>query len=75
MRTAKQTYGNISGTISGIDNISFADDIDVLILSIPYESIDDTCGKLAGKIRNDCIVVSPIVPMGRTDARLCVYST
>jgi 8-hydroxy-5-deazaflavin:NADPH oxidoreductase len=68
MRTAKQTYGNISGTISGIDNISFADDIDVLILSIPYESIDDTCGKLAGRIRNDCIIVSPIVPMGRTDA-------
>ncbi|MFL6473715.1 MAG: NADPH-dependent F420 reductase [Nitrososphaera sp.] len=68
MRTAKQTYGNISGTISGIDNISFADDIDVLILSIPYESIDDTCGKLAGRIRNDCIIVSPIVPMDRTDA-------
>ncbi|MFL6372521.1 MAG: NADPH-dependent F420 reductase [Nitrososphaera sp.] len=68
MRTAKQTHGNISGTISGIDNISFADDIDVLILSIPYESIDDTCGKLAGRIRNDCIIVSPIVPMGRTDA-------
>jgi 8-hydroxy-5-deazaflavin:NADPH oxidoreductase len=68
MRTAKQTYGDISGTISGIDNISFADDIDVLILSIPYESIDDTCGKLARRIRNDCIIVSPIVPMGRTDA-------
>ncbi len=67
-RTAKQTYGNIAGTISGIDNISFANDIDVLILSIPYEFIDDTCGKLAGKLRDDCIVVSPIVPMARTEA-------
>jgi 8-hydroxy-5-deazaflavin:NADPH oxidoreductase len=67
-RIAKQTYGNITGTISGNDNISFANDIDVLILSIPYEFIDDTCGKLAGKLRDDCIVVSPIVPMARTEA-------
>jgi len=67
-RTVKETYGNIGGSISGTDNISFADDIDVLILSIPYEFIDDTCGKLAGKLREDCIVVSPIVPMARTEA-------
>ncbi|MDQ3848506.1 MAG: NADPH-dependent F420 reductase [Thermoproteota archaeon] len=67
MRTAKQTYGNISGTISGIDNTAFTNDIDVLILSIPYESIEDTCGKLAGKVRDDCIIVSPIVPMTRTE--------
>jgi NADPH-dependent F420 reductase len=68
VRTAKQTYGNIAGSISGSDNISFGNDIDVLILSIPYEFIDDTCGKLAGKLRDDCIVVSPIVPMARTEA-------
>src|SRR5215204_4244815 len=67
-RTAKQTYGNIAGSISGNDNISFTNDIDVLILSIPYEFIDDTCGKLTGKLRDDCIVVSPIVPMARTEA-------
>lgn len=67
-KIAKETYGNIGGTISGSDNISFADNIDILILSIPYEFIDDTCGKLAGKLRDDCIVVSPIVPMARTDA-------
>jgi 8-hydroxy-5-deazaflavin:NADPH oxidoreductase len=66
--TAKETYGDISGTITGSDNISFANDIDVLILSIPYEFIEDTCGKLAGKLRDDCIVVSPIVPMTRTEA-------
>jgi len=68
MITAKQTYGNISGTISGSDNVSFTKDIDILILSIPYDSIDETCGKLAGKIRDDCIIVSPIVPMTKTDA-------
>jgi NADPH-dependent F420 reductase len=51
-KAAKQTYGDIA----------------VLILSIPYESIDDTCDNLTGKLRDDCIVVSPIVPMTRTDA-------
>lgn len=68
MRTAKETYDSIAGSISGSDNISFGNDIDVLILSIPYEFIDDTCGKLTGKLRDDCIVVSPIVPMARTEA-------
>ena len=67
-KAAKQTYGDIAGSINGNDNISLAKDIDVLILSIPYESIDDTCDNLTGKLRDDCIVVSPIVPMTRTDA-------
>jgi hypothetical protein len=58
----------MTGSITGDDNISLAKDCDVLILSIPYEFIDDTCGRLAGKVRSDCIVVSPIVPMTRTDA-------
>jgi 8-hydroxy-5-deazaflavin:NADPH oxidoreductase len=67
-KSARQAYSNISGSITGIDNRAFANDIDVLILSIPYEFIDDTCGNLVGKIRDDCIVVSPIVPMTRTEA-------
>jgi NADPH-dependent F420 reductase len=68
-KAAKQACGNnITGSITGNDNSAFAKDIDVLILSIPYEFIDDTCGKLKGKLRDDCIVVSPIVPMTRTDA-------
>src|ERR671916_1839709 len=33
-RTPKETYSDIGGTITGSDNISFANDIDVLILSI-----------------------------------------
>jgi len=65
---AKQSYGSILGSISGDDNFALAKNVDVLILSIPYEFIDDTCGKLAGQIRADCVVVSPIVPMTRTDA-------
>lgn len=67
VRMAKETYGSIAGSITGSDNVSFGNDIDVLILSIPYEFIDDTCGKLTGKLRDDCIVVSPIVPMARTE--------
>jgi len=66
-KAARQAYGNIAGSIAGNDNSAFGKDIDVLILSIPYEFIDDTCGKLSGKLRDDCIVVSPIVPMTKTD--------
>lgn len=67
-KAAKEAYGSVAGSITGDDNIALGKDVDVLILSIPYEFIDDTCGKLAGRIRDDCIVVSPIVPMTRTDA-------
>ena len=65
---AKKAYGSLAGSITGDENIALGRDVDVLILSIPYEFIDDTCGRLAGKIRDDCVVVSPIVPMTRTDA-------
>ena len=67
-RAAREAFGTIAGSITGDDNIALGRDVDVLILSIPYEFIDDTCSRLAGKIRDDCIVVSPIVPMTRTDA-------
>lgn len=68
-KAAVQAYGgSIGGSISGDDNFALARNADVLILSIPYEFIDDTCGRLAGEVRGDCIVVSPIVPMTRTDA-------
>lgn len=64
---AKQFYGSISGTISGKDNLAVAQESDVLILSIPYENIDSVCSELLGKIKNGCVVVSPIVPMTKTD--------
>jgi NADPH-dependent F420 reductase len=71
MNNAKQAYGlqgvKIAGSITGDDNISLAKYSDILILSIPYEFIEDTCGKLAAEVRQECIVVSPIVPMTRTD--------
>lgn len=66
---ARQAYGSsMAGSITGDDNISLAKNSDVLILSIPYEFIEDTCGRLASEVRQDCIVVSPIVPMTRTDS-------
>ena len=68
MAAAKQAFPSMAGSITGDDNISLAKDCDVLILSIPYEFIDDTCSKLASNTRSDCIVVSPIVPMTRTDS-------
>ncbi|MFQ5496254.1 MAG: NADPH-dependent F420 reductase [Nitrosopumilus sp.] len=64
---AKEAFGEINGTISGNDNVSVAKESDVLILSIPYENIDSTCSAILSKVKDSCVVVSPIVPMTKTD--------
>ena len=64
---AKEAYGEISGNITGTDNASVAKEADVLVLSIPYENIDSTCSELLSQISDNCVVVSPIVPMTKTD--------
>ncbi|MCA2003273.1 MAG: NADPH-dependent F420 reductase [Candidatus Nitrosotenuis sp.] len=64
---AKEAFGNIDGKISGIDNLSVAKQSDVLILAIPYENIDSVCPELLANIKDSCTVVSPIVPMVKTD--------
>ena len=64
---AKESFGDIKGTISGNDNVSVAKDSDVLILSIPYENIDSVCSVILPEIKDTCVVVSPIVPMTKTD--------
>jgi NADPH-dependent F420 reductase len=55
------------GNISGDNNFDLAKDLDILILSIPYESINDTCSKLSQNISDSCIIISPIVPMKWTE--------
>ncbi len=57
----------LKGTISGNDNISISKDSDVLILSIPYDNITGTCKDISNTIKDNCIIISPIVPMGRND--------
>jgi len=64
---AKEAYGGINGTITGKDNVSVAQQSDVLILAIPYENIDSICSELLGKIKDSCTVISPIVPMIKTE--------
>lgn len=64
---AKESFGQINGTITGNDNISVAKESDVLILSIPYENIDSVCSEVLSQIKDSCVVVSPIVPMVKTD--------
>ena len=66
-KIAKESFGEIKGTISGKDNVSVAKDSDVLILSIPYENIDSVCSGILSEIKDTCVVVSPIVPMTKTD--------
>ena len=63
-KTAQEFYKDkMSGNISGDNNFDLAKDLDILILSIPYESINDTCSKLSQSVSDDCIIISPIVPM------------
>ena len=64
---AKECFGTINGTITGNNNLSVAKESDVLILSIQYENIDSTCSEILPEIKDSCVVVSPIVPMTKTD--------
>lgn len=64
---AKESFGNIDGSISGTDNVSVAKQSDVLVLSIPYENIDSVCSELLPNVKDSCVVISPIVPMTKTD--------
>jgi hypothetical protein len=64
---AKEAFGEIKGSISGSDNVTVAKESDVLILSIPYENIDTVCSGILSEIKDSCVVVSPIVPMTKTD--------
>lgn len=64
---AKESFGEINGTISGKDNVSVAKESDVLVLSIPYENIDSVCSEVLPAVKDSCVVISPIVPMVKTD--------
>lgn len=64
---AKESFGEINGTITGKDNVAVAKESDVLVLSIPYENIDSVCSEVLPAIKDSCIVISPIVPMVKTD--------
>ena len=64
---AKEIHGKVTGSIIGNDNASIAKESDVLILSIQYEHIDSVCSELLPQLKNSCIVISPIVPMTKTD--------
>lgn len=65
---ATKEYGSTNGTIRGDDNLSVAKESDVLVLSIPYENIDSTCSQLLPNVKDNCIVISPIVPLTKTEA-------
>src|SRR3989442_12270193 len=65
---AVKEYSSVKGKITGKDNLSVAKESDVLVLSIPYESIDSICSPLLPNVKNDCVIISPIVPLIKTDA-------
>lgn len=69
LNNIKGVFGDkLKGTISGNDNISISKESDVLILSIPYDNIIGTCKDISNTINDNCVIVSPIVPMGRNES-------
>jgi len=64
---ATKEYNSAKGNIKGSDNVSVAKESDVLVLSIPYENIDSICSQLLPNVKDSCIVISPIVPLTKTD--------
>ena len=67
-KEADAAYGGQSCSITGGANPEVAENSDILILSIPYGNIDATCPGVLPRVRDGCTVVSPIVPMEKTDA-------
>ena len=65
---ATKEYDSTNGTISGDANLFVAKESDVLMLSIPYENIDSICSQLLPNVKDNCIVISPIVPLTKTEA-------
>ncbi|MDE1829896.1 MAG: NADPH-dependent F420 reductase, partial [Thaumarchaeota archaeon] len=66
--SASTEHVSPKGKITGTDNLSVAKESDVLVLSIPYENIDAICSQLLPNVKDSCIVISPIVPLTKTDA-------
>src|SRR5579885_3335888 len=64
---AQKEYSSFNGTITGKDNVTVAKESDVLVLSIPYENIDAICSQLLPNVKDSCTVISPIVPLTKTD--------
>ena len=64
---AISAYDQINGTITGKDNISVAKESQILVLSIPYDNIDSICSQILPQVSDECVVISPIVPMTKTD--------
>ena len=68
MNSAKEAYGsNLTGSISGEENVRLSEFCDLVILSIPYETTESTCSAISERISPNCIIVTPIVPMRRED--------
>lgn len=68
MNSAREAYGsNLTGSISGEENVRLSEFCDVVMLSIPYESTESTCAAISERISPNCIIVTPIVPMRRED--------
>lgn len=66
VKEALEHYGRIDGSISGDENSRLVGYSDVVVLCIPYENVEPTLESMAQNLRDNSIVVCPIVPMSKT---------
>lgn len=67
LNIAVSLYGDeMRGGIVGGSNEDVASDVDVVVLTVPYEFAEATVEKIRSKLREDQVVVSPLVPMKRS---------
>ncbi len=65
IKKAISHYGSIKGSINGDENSRLVGYCDVVVLSIPYENSIDIVAGIAGNIKEESIVICPIVPMSK----------
>ncbi|MCS7140536.1 MAG: NADPH-dependent F420 reductase [Nitrososphaerota archaeon] len=71
---AKTFYGDsMKGSIKGTSNPDAAAEADIIVLTIPHEFAASTIVSIKDRIKPSQILVSPVVPMVKTDKAM-VYS-
>ncbi|MEM0364433.1 MAG: NADPH-dependent F420 reductase [Candidatus Nitrosocaldus sp.] len=66
VKEALAHYGRMDGSISGDENSRLVGYCDVVVLCIPYENAEPTLESIAQNLRDNSIVVCPIVPMSKS---------
>lgn len=65
--------GGIDGNITGHVNPEAVKDADVVFLAVPYKALKDTLDSINPYLKEDAIIISPIVPMKMDEEKTFDY--